>query len=95
MFGYAIRKSIGALAAALGGLDLLVFTGGIGEHAAEVRADACAGLEVIGVSLEAERNARGERVISSYESRVVVRVVDTNEDLVIARHATRVFSGKA
>jgi acetate kinase len=92
MFGYAVRKAIGALAAALGGLDLLVFTGGIGEHAAAVRADACAGLEVIGVALDDGRNAAGERVISSEKSRVVVQVVDTNEDLVIARHARRIFT---
>jgi acetate kinase len=91
IFGYAVRKAIGGLTAALGGLDLLVFTGGIGEHAAEVRADACAGLEGMGVALDTERNARGDRVISSEKSRVVVRVVDTNEDLVIARHARRIF----
>jgi acetate kinase len=95
MFGYAVRKAIGALAAALGGLDLLVFTGGIGEHAAAVRADACTGLEVIGVTLDPGRNARAERVISSEQSRVVVRIVDTNEDLVIARHARRIFAGTA
>ncbi len=93
IFGYAVRKSIGAMCAALGGLDLLVFTGGIGEHAAEVRADACEGLGVLGVTLDPERNARGDRVISSEKSRVVVRVVDTNEDLVIARHAFRMWAG--
>jgi acetate kinase len=93
IFGYAVRKAIGGLAAALGGLDLLVFTGGIGEHAAEVRADACAGLQVLGISLDPDRNARAERVISSDKSRVVVRVVNTNEDLVIARHARTIFAG--
>ncbi len=92
MFGYAVRKAIGALVAALGGLDLLVFTGGIGEHAAEVRADACAGLEGMGVALDLGRNARGEWVVSSEKSRVVVRVVETNEDLVIARHASRIVA---
>jgi acetate kinase len=87
MFGYSVRKAIGAMAAALGGLDLLVFTGGIGEHSTEVRKAACEGLDVLGVSLDSERNARGERVISSEKSGVVVRVVATNEDLMIARHA--------
>jgi acetate kinase len=92
IFGYSVRKAIGAMTAALGGLDLLVFTGGIGEHAAEVRAESCKGLEVLGVALDPERNARGERVIGSETSRVCVRIVCTDEDLVIARHARRIFA---
>jgi acetate kinase len=93
MFGYAVRKAIGGLVAVLGGIDLLVFTGGIGEHAAEVRADACKGLEPLGIELHRERNERGERgdrSIHSDSSRCAVRVVETNEDLVIARHTQRV-----
>jgi acetate kinase len=86
MFTYAVRKAIGAFAAALGGLDLLVFTGGIGEHAPAVRGEACAGLEWLGVELDATRNARGEGVISREQSRIGVRVVSANEELVIARH---------
>jgi acetate kinase len=89
MFGYAVRKAIGAFAAALGGIDLLVFTGGIGEHAAPVRAEACRGLEQFGIEVDAARNARDEAIISVASSRSVVRVMPTDEDLVIARHARR------
>jgi acetate kinase len=86
MFGYAVRKQIGAYTAALGGLDLLVFTGGIGEHSARVRALACRELEVLGVTLDEARNARGDAVISAASSRCEVRLVTANEELVIARH---------
>lgn len=89
MFAYAVRKAIGAFAAALGGIDLLVFTGGIGERAAPIRAEACRGLEPLGIEVDAERNARNEETISGAASRSVVRVVTTHEDLVIARHARR------
>ncbi len=89
MFGYAVRKAIGAFAAALGGIDLLVFTGGIGERAAKVRAEACRGLEPFGIEVDAERNAHNEEIISGTRSCSVVRVVKTDEDLVIARHARR------
>ena len=89
MFGYSIRKAIGALCAALGGVDLVVFTGGIGEHASEVRAEACRGLEFFGIELDAERNARGEEIISATTSRCAVRLIATDEELVIARHAHR------
>ncbi len=86
MFGYAVRKQIGAYAAALGGLDLLVFTGGIGEHSDVVRALACRELAVLGISLDEVRNARGDTVISAASSRCEVRLVSANEELVIARH---------
>jgi acetate kinase len=89
MFGYSVRKAIGAFAAALGGLDLLVFTGGIGEHAAPVRAEACRGLEPFGIEVDAKRNAAHAAIISAASSRAVVRVVTTDEDAVIARHARR------
>jgi acetate kinase len=88
-FGYAVRKSIGALAAALGGVDLLVFTGGIGEKAPPVRAQACVGLGVLGIELDAAKNERNEDVISDEAGRCVVRVIATDEDLVMARHAFR------
>lgn len=86
MFCYQIRKAIGALAAALGGLDLLVFTGGIGEHAAPVRAEVCAGLAHLGIAIDARHNDSGEDTISSADSRCRVRVVPTNENLMVARH---------
>ena len=86
MFCYRARKEIGALAAALGGLDTLVFTGGIGEGAAPVRSEICAGLEHLGVALDGARNGRGDACISSPGARVLVLVVHADEDLMIARH---------
>jgi acetate kinase len=82
-----VRKQIGAYAAALDGLDTLVFTGGIGERAAPVRERVCARLSHLGVAVDPERNGRGEEVISAPSSRVTVRVLATDEDLVMARHA--------
>jgi len=87
MFCYQVRKTIGAYAAALGGLDTLVFTGGIGERAAEVRAEICHGLEFLGVVVEKSANLRHADVISSSGASCIVRVVQTDEDLMIARHA--------
>ncbi|HTR26204.1 MAG TPA: acetate kinase, partial [Terriglobales bacterium] len=86
MFCYQVRKQIGALSAALGGLDLLVFTGGIGERAAPVRWEACGGLEHFGIKLERERNDANADTISTDNCRCRVRVIPTNEDLMIARH---------
>jgi acetate kinase len=89
MFCYQIRKTIGALAAALAGLDMLVFTGGIGEHAAAIRAEVCAGLAHLGVTLDAQRNNSNEDTISAADGRVRVRVIPTNENLMVARHTAR------
>jgi acetate kinase len=85
-FCYHARKHVGALAAVLGGMDTLVFTGGVGEHAAVVRAEICLGLEHLGVELDEGKNAAHAEVISTPSSACVVRVVPTDEDLVIARH---------
>ena len=93
LFCYQARKFIGALAAALGGLDELIFTGGIGENAAAVRARICAGLAFLGVAADPARNAAGEAVISPADGRVVVRVLKTNEELMMARHADRLLRG--
>lgn len=87
LFAYSIKKQLGAYAAALGGLDCLVFTGGIGEHVPLVRELACANLEALGIELDAELNARNQTVISRRTSPCQVRVIPTNEDLVIARAA--------
>lgn len=84
IYCYAIRKQIGAYAAALEGLDTLVFTGGIGEHAAPVRARICDGLRFLGVALDERRNTANERVISTNGSRVAVHVIPTDEEAVIA-----------
>jgi acetate kinase len=85
LFCYSARKWIGALAAAMGGLDTLVFSGGIGEHSAEVRAEICAGLEFLGVGVDAGRNSLGAGLISGDRARVAVRVIVTDEEIVIAR----------
>ena len=91
LFCYQARKYLGGLVTALGGLDLLVFTGGIGEHAAPVRERICANLEFLGLQLDPQRNNAHDPVVSTAESRVVVRVMQTNEDLMIARHTARVL----
>jgi len=91
MFCYQIRKQIGALTAALGGLDLLVFTGGIGERAAPVRWEACSGLDYLGVKLDRKRNDVNEDTISLPGWHCLVRVVPTDEDLMIARHTNELL----
>ena len=89
MFCYQLRKAIGALAAALGGLDTLIFTGGIGEHAAAVRAEVCDGLEYLGIAIDPGRNDASEDTISSADSLCRVRIIATNENLMVARHTHR------
>ncbi|MDD5863673.1 MAG: acetate kinase [Firmicutes bacterium] len=86
-FAYEVRKYIGAYAAALGGLDCLVFTAGVGENSASMRARICEGLEFLGVKLDPEKNqTRGkEAVISTDDSKVTVWVIPTNEELMIAQ----------
>jgi acetate kinase len=86
LFCYRILREIGSLAAALGGLDALVFTGGIGEHAAPVRQRVCGELDWLGVELDAAANASHARCITTVASRVPVLVLPTNEEWVIARH---------
>src|SRR5207247_4456791 len=85
LFCYQLRKHIGAMTAVLGGLDTLVFTGGIGEHAAAVRWEVCRELAYLGISLDSQRNAAHAEVISTPESTCRVLVIPTNEDLMIAR----------
>ncbi len=85
LFCYQARKWMGAFAAVLDGLDTLVFAGGIGEHAAEVRGRICQGLGFLGVALDADRNAAHAAIISSAASRVCVRVMPTDETGMMAR----------
>ncbi len=93
LFCLRARKYLGAYAAAMGGLDAVVFTAGIGEHAPEVRERICSGLEFMGVKLDPARNREDALVISAKDSRVKVHVMKTNEELMIARHTARlVFS---
>ena len=89
LFCYQGKKWIGAFAAALGGLDTLVFTGGIGENSSVVRARICEGLEFLGVTLDAGPNAANAGVISAAGSRVAVRVIHTDEEYMIARLVIR------
>jgi acetate kinase len=91
VFCYQARKWVGALAAALGGLDALVFTGGIGEHAPDVRRAICEGLEHLGVALDDARNVAAEKIVSADGARVVTHVVRTDEERMVARHTRRVL----
>ena len=91
LFCYQIKKTIGAYAAASGGLDTLVFSGGIGEKAPVVRARICTSLGFLGIELDASRNEQNADVISTDGGRVKVRVICTNEELVIARSVCRVL----
>jgi acetate kinase len=91
-FCYQARRHLAALTAALGGLDRVVFTGGIGANAPLVRAKICAGLDYLGVALDAERNAGGARVISVDGGGVAVEAFPTDEELMIARHVRQVLS---
>jgi acetate kinase len=93
-FTYVIRKYIGSYIAVLGGLDMLVFSGGIGENDAETRAEVCAGLEPLGILLDPELNGvRGETKISAGGSAVIVRVIPPAEDLMIVTHVCRLMDG--
>jgi acetate kinase len=94
LFCYLAKKHLGALVAALGGLDTLIFTGGIGEHAAPVRKRICAGLGFLGIAIDADRNANNEGVVSGEGSRVTVRVVPTDENSMVARHTRRLITRK-
>ena len=94
MFCYQIRKWIGAYAAALDGLDALVFTGGIGEHAPEIRDEICSGLNYLGVKIDPARNASSSAIISSEGTKCTVRVIPTNEDLMVARHTFTVLQNR-
>ena len=85
LFCYQIKKCIGAYTAALGGLDTLVFAGGIGEHAAVIRARICEGLAFLGIEIDATLNATNAGVISASTGRVSVRVVHTDEEAMIAK----------
>jgi len=85
LFCYQVKKWIGGFAAALGGLDTLVFAGGIGENAPAVRARICDGLEFLGITIEEKRNTANEGVVSAATSRVAVRVIRTDEERMIAK----------
>ena len=93
LFCYIARKHIGSLTAVLGGIDTLVFTGGIGERAAPVRSMICHGLEYLGIRLDPKKNEAHADVISPEDADCTVRMIHTNEDLVIARHTRDLLFG--
>ena len=96
MYFYRIKKYIGAYAAAMGGVDVIVFTGGVGENQANARSGACEGLEYMGVKVDAEKNkTRGvEAIISTDDSKVKVVVIPTDEELMIASDTMDILSAK-
>ena len=91
LFCYQAKKWIGSFAAALGGLDTLVFAGGIGENAALIRERICDGLGFLGIELDSKRNAKNAGLISVDGGLVAVRVIRTDEEVMIARSVVRVF----
>jgi acetate kinase len=91
MFCYSVRKQAAAMIAALDGVDLIVFTGGIGEHDAEARSAICGGLSWIGVRLDGARNRSANNPINDPASRCSVRVLASQEDEQIARHTWELF----
>jgi acetate kinase len=88
-FCYHVRRQIGALTAVLGGIDRLVFTGGVGANAAAIRAETCAGLEFLGVVIDRARNETGERTVSAERQRVTVQAIAADEESVIASYAAK------
>jgi acetate kinase len=92
IFCYRIKKYIGAYAAAMGGLDALVFTGGIGENASEVREEVCRDMEYIGIKLDNLKNENNEDLISASSSKVKVFRISTNEELVIALDTSEIVA---
>lgn len=92
IFCYQVKKSIGSFAAALGGLNTLVLTGGMGENAPKIRSRICEGLEFLGVTIDAARNQEGARLISANGSQVGVHVIPTDEATTIARETTKLIN---
>jgi acetate kinase len=92
LFVWRIVREIGGLVAVMGGLDALIFTGGIGENDAAVRNDVCERLKWLGVSLDPGANGRGARSINATDSTVAVRIIATDEERMIARHCQRLLS---
>lgn len=93
LFCYQAKKYLGVLAAVLGGLDTLVFTGGIGEHSPSVRLRICEGLDFLGIRIDPDRNAAHAPAISREGGPVTVRVMKTDEDLMIAMHTSKLLTG--
>jgi acetate kinase len=95
LFGYRIGRELGSLAAALGGLDAIVFTAGIGENSRGLRERVCRDAAWLGVEIDADANQRGDACISSHASRVSAWVIPTNEEVTIARHTRELVGARA
>jgi acetate kinase len=91
LIAYQAKKAIGALAAVLGGLDVLVFSAGIGENSPEMQASICAGLEFLGIEIDESRNKANVPLMSTDTARASVCVIRTDEEVVIARAVTRMI----
>jgi acetate kinase len=94
LFTYRIGRELGSLTAALGGLDALVFTAGIGEHAAQIRERVCKEAAWLGVQLDPAANAAGGPRVTAEDSRTRAWVIPTNEELMIAQHTRRLLDGR-
>ena len=94
VFVYQVKKTIGAYAAAMGGLDAVAFTGGIGENSARLREACCEGLEFLGIRLDraANESGSGDRIVSAADSRITVIALSTNEEIIVARRAFQCLS---
>jgi len=95
LYVYRIQRELGSLAAALGGLDALVFTAGIGENSPQIRERVCRDAAWLGVTLDAAANLAGRPRISEKDSRVSAWTLPTNEELMIARHTQRLVASRA
>ena len=91
MYSYRIKKYIGAYTAAMGGVDTIIFTGGIGENAKEIRKDICNNMQFLGIDIDDDKNNKTETIISKDNSKVKVMVIPTNEELVIARDTFKII----
>jgi acetate kinase len=97
MYQYRVKKYIGAYAAAMGGVDLLIFTGGIGENDPATREETCKGLEYMGIEFDTQKNSgvrSKEVLLSKDDSKVKVMTIPTNEELIIVEHTYRIISEK-
>jgi acetate kinase len=95
-FAYQVRKTIGAYAAAMAGVDVIAFTGGIGENAAALPERCCRGLEFLGIRIDPDKNSgKGDRVISVEGETVQVVVLATNEELIVARETAALLSARS
>lgn len=92
IFTTKVKQTIGSYAAELGGLDLLVFTAGVGENSAKIRQESCAGLEFLGLELDQDKNNKNQTLISSSTSKIPVLVIPTNEELMIVRDTFEILS---